>query len=777
MLLAAAGAPAVLLALVSALVVAEPQWFLTTRVFARAARVFGSAYHPRWKALAFDIRSLSFSEKQVRIRAEDLCFENAAAGAEGCLKSFNVRFNLRLYFFGARLTKLCELAVSGDHFNLDRTINRPAGAPKERWGLPAGLPAVIPESLRGLELGPLQVDLPGNKIVQSGGTFRGRLRMSLDPATAGPLSLKFELERSSGTIIRRYLGETSLSSDILKGLPMTYLDASGSLTGEGVNAGFKARVAQNGPGIVACSLSVSAKTPARRMKAELRGSQKGRDLSLGGFAGVWGSMGPVKSVRLKDCALTVRLKPGHGGWDAVKFAGGFEVEPAASGAGKTSRSFARTLEGRLAFSARSVPGMPPGDHFTAEVSAEIKPVKGWYEFSGGAEAKVSGRAGRVGELKISHKFDFGLKVEKFEDLVKFLAHTPYSVPAPVNVLHGPLSVAVKGGGDSRNSVQELAYTVSSGLAAGRQALKFEAGGKLTSSDFWAPGRSFKAVTDLALKEIALQLPRVDLKGMAAVTPDSRIKAGREAGKVKPAGEGSPGQSSAPAVAAEVRVRTSRPLILYSNLAMDPVPIELGCVFRMPYKGVEGVVEVGRFRAVIFRRVASVEHIKFSGRAGSSVTDMDGLIVYQAAEAKISIRLLGTAQKPRVEFESEPPMNQADIMAMLLFGKSPDQLDSDQQSSAANAQTAVAGSAFGLASLYLLASTPVEYVGYDPVSRTYTVKFRLPGGATLQVGSDGRSNGVQLRKRISSHLAIQTEFTSTQTQGDIVTTLLEWYGRR
>jgi hypothetical protein len=189
------------------------------------------------------------------------------------------------------------------------------------------------------------------------------------------------------------------------------------------------------------------------------------------------------------------------------------------------------------------------------------------------------------------------------------------------------------------------------------------------------------------------------------------------------------------------------------------------------------VDIRRFRATIFRRLASIEHIRFTGRPGSPALDLDGLVLYQAAEAKISIRLLGTTQKPQVEFESDPPMNQADIMAMLLFGKSPDQLDSDQQSSAANAQTAVSNSAFGLASLYLLASTPVEYVGYDPVSRTYMVKFRLPGGATLQVGSDGQSKGVQLRKRISSHLAIQTEFTSTQTQGNIVTTLLEWYGRR
>ncbi len=779
-LIATIGAVLALLTLLSVLLIAEPQWFLTTRTFTRAAQALGGAYHPRWRTLAFDIRSLSFPEKQVRIQAQDFCFENAAAGVEGCLKSFNVRFNVRFYFFGAKLTKLYSLDVTGDHLNLDRTINKLTAPPKKSGGLPTSLPTIIPEALRGLRLETLQVDLPGNKIVQNSGTLKGWLRMSLSAAMPRPLSLKFELEQSSGTIIRRYIGEASLTSDILKGMPMTYLDASGSLKAEGVNARFKARVEQNGPGVLAYSLSASAKVPVRRVEIDLRGSQKGRDLSLIGSVGVWEATGPVKSVRFKDCALAVRLKADSAEWDAIKFAGSFEVEPEAFGVGRMNRSFAGTPGGRLAFSARSTPQLLAGDHFDAEVSAVVKPVKDWYEFYGGVEAKVSGRASRVQELKISHKLDFGLKVEKFEDLVQFLAHTPYSVPAPINILHGSLGVTIKSGGDSRSVVQELYYTVLSGLAADRQALKFEASGKVTSSGLWAPGRSFKDDTDLVLKDIALQLPRVDIRGMAAVTPDSRIKTGQEADKVKLDRENErlyPGKSSVPAMLAEVRVKTAKPVILYSNLAMDPVPIGLDFTFRAPAGGIEGVVDVRRFRANIFRRVASIEYIRFSGRAGSPVMDMDGLIVYQAAEAKISIRLLGTTQKPQVEFESDPPMNQADIMAMLLFGKSPDQLDSDQQSSAANAQTAVANSAFGLASLYLLASTPVEYVGYDPVTRAYTVKFRLPGGATLQLGSDGQSNGVQLRKRISSHLAIQTEFTSTQTQGDIVTTLLEWYGRR
>jgi hypothetical protein len=412
------------------------------------------------------------------------------------------------------------------------------------------------------------------------------------------------------------------------------------------------------------------------------------------------------------------------------------------------------------------------------VSAAVKPAKDWYSLYGTFSAGISGRASRVRELKIAHRFNFGLKVAGFEDLVEYLAHTPYSVPAPVHVLRGPLAVSVKGSGDPRKGAQEFDYEIISGLAAGRQALKFRVNGKLSAAGLWAPGRSFNNDTEVILEDIALQLPRFDLRGMAALQADSRIQSGAETDKralVRREKAARPG-GAAP-LTSRISVRTVKPVLLYSNLAKDPVPVGLDLTVSPPRPGMEGTAELKPFRALIFRRIAAVDHVRLTGRAGSDIMDLDGLIVYKTAEARIRISLLGTSLKPRVELESDPPMSQDDIMAMLLFGKSPGQLDSDQQASAANASSAVAGSAFGLASLYLLASTPVDYVGYDPASRTYTVKLRLPGGATLQLGSDGASRGVQLRKRLASNLAIQTELTSTETQGNVVTTLLEWYGRR
>ena len=743
--------------------IAEPQWFLTTGTVAWGARAFAASYHPRWKTLAFGIRSLSFPLKEISLRARDLCFENTSSGLEGCFKDLDVQVGFRLHFFGAKLTKISKLLVSGDHLNLDQTKRKPDA--QHAGGLPTSLPNLLPAALRGLKIEALRVDLPANEIIQASGTIRADLRLSFDPAQPRPIVLKLELEQRSGKARKRCHGEVSLDSDLLTGTELSYLDAQGRLDADGVNARFQARVQQKGGDVLAFKLRASARLPGRRVETGVDGTQSGQRFGLSGSAEIWEASGPIKSVQFKPFTFEARLKKDSTEWERIAFDGRFEVEPVFFGLKSPRRNLAKTLEGRLLMSARSTPRILEKDHFDAEASAVLKPINDWYEFHGSFEAKVSGRASQVRKLKIGHKLDVGLSVAKFEDLVEYLSHSPYSVPAPICVLKGPLSASVKGGGGLHDE-QDFDYEFLSDLAAGRQALKLAVKGKIVASKLWDPERSFKDETNVTLQDIALQFPRFDIKGMAPFVSDSRIKNGPDSKK----------KSSATAMAFELRVNTIKPVLFYSNLAKDPVPIVLDIKMKSPPGGFHGAVEIRPFRAEIFRRTASIDHIKLSGRAGSTIMDLDGLIVYQAAEAKILIRLLGTDQKPRVRFESDPPMNQRDIMAMLLFGKSPNELDSDQQSSEANTQTAVANGAFGLASLYMLASTPVEYVGYDPVSRTYTAKFRLRGGATLQLGSDERSKGVQLRKRLASHLAIQTELTNTQNQGNVVTTFLEWFGR-
>lgn len=775
---AAAAALAAAGALAALLLAAAPHWFLTSRTVPAAVRFFAGGYQPRWKTLEFGISSLSFREKRVRLRATDFCFTNPVIGVDGCLKELDLEFSARLYFFGVKLKKVYRLAVSGDHLTLDLSARGQAEPAAQSAALPTALPS-LPAALRGFALEALSVDLPANKIAGAFGTLQGRLRLGLAAGSPRTLALKAEFEHSSGTVTRHYKGEAALDSDLLGG-QMTYLNARGDLKAEGVSGKFTSRVQQAGPGALDFSLSASARMPGRRAELDLKGKKTGQDIALEGSGGVWESTGPVKSIRLKQYALRARLKPDSDEWETLKFDCGFGVELKPFGLARARVNLPDTIDGRLTLGARSAPGLLAGDHFDAEAAVRIEPGKGWYALSGEFQAGISGRASRLRELNINHKFELGLKVARFQDLVEFLAHTPYSVPAPVNVLRGPVSVSVKGAGDPRKDAQELGYELSSGLAGGRQALKLRISGTLSAAGLRTPRPSFRNAATVLAEEVALQLPRFDVRGMAAFSTDKRIKTGAQTHKEDLAREKALSQPSGGAdslVRGEIAIKTAAPVLLYSNLAKDPVPVDLDLKLTIPPAPLAGTITVRPFRAVIFRRTASIEHVTLTGRAGGAAMALDGRIIYKTPEARILIRLLGTVEKPRVDLESNPPRSQDDIMAMLLFGKSPSELDSDQQSSAANARSAVADSAFGLASLYLLASTPVDYVGYDPVSKTYTLKLRLPGGATLQLGSDGENRGVQLRKRLAPNLAIQTELTSTQAQGNVVTTLLEWYGRR
>lgn len=765
-------------ALAALLLAAAPQWFLTPRTVSLAIRLFGADHQPRWKNLQFAVSSLSFREKQVRLRVQDFCFASARTGAAGCLKDLDAEFTVRLRLSGVKLTRISRLAVKGDQLTVGLSGVGGGAAEKKSAELPAALPG-LPAALRGFALESLSVDLPANEITGAFGTLRGRLRLEA-AGSAGTLTVKAEVAHSSGTVIKHYKGGAAVDSDLLKGGRLTYLDARGDLAAEGVGGKFVLGLKESGPGVLAFSLSASALMPGRRAEAGFKGTKAGQDITLEGSAGVWEASGPVKSVQLKRCSLAARLKPESGEWDTLKLACGFGAELAPFGPVRPRVNLARTIAGRLTLGARSTPGILAGDHFDAELAVKLDPGKGWYELYGGLYAAISGRAGRARELKIKHNFNVGLKVARFEDLVEFLARTPYSVPAPINVLRGPLSLLLKGSGDPRSGAQDISYELTSALAGGRQALKLKLSGKLGAAGLRTARPSFTSATSVLAQEVALQLPRFDVRGMADLTADKRIRTSAQTARedlARKEATGRPAGGPAARVLGEIAIKTEAPVLLYSNLAKDPVPVDLDLKLSIPAGPPAGTVKVRPFRAVIFRRTASVEQITLTGRASSPAMALDAKIVYKTPEARIRIRLLGTVEKPRVELESDPPRSQNDIMAMLLFGKSPSELDSDQQASAANARSAVAGSAFGLASLYLLASTPVEYVGYDPVSKTYTVKLLLPGGATLQLGSDGQTRGVQLRKRLAANLAIQTELTSTQAQGNVVTTLLEWYGRR
>lgn len=485
---------------------------------------------------------------------------------------------------------------------------------------------------------------------------------------------------------------------------------------EGLKAGFKLDLA----------------APGKRLTADLSGTP---DL-VKGRVSVLFSSGAVRELRLSSC----EARPS---WSLACDA---RLEP---------RAMPRPLAGKL----KAEGGVSGGDAFSARAELTLGPAEQWHLVSGRIRASAQGRLSELKKTRTAHDFDAELGVPDFARLVAQLRGTPYAVPAPFHVLRGSVSA------EARGTAGEIDFTARSTLSSERQKLDMSAKGRLRPA-----GKRPEVEVELVLREAVLELPRLDLGPPPDVTVDPRIKTPETAEKPKP----KPASRPRPGLALRARVKTKKPALLLTNLAKEPVPVALDLLARPPE--LSGSIEVGTFGVEFFRRRAVIKHFNLRP-APSGAFELDGLLLYSAAEATVRIMVLGTTKKPRVLFISDPPMEREQVIALLLFNKPPDELDEGQQESVGNTQNALASNALGLATLYLFASTPVEYVGYDPASNSYAIRFKLPGGATMEVGSDfDESRHVKLRKRLSSRWAIQSELRDERSGGNVVATFLEWFRR-
>ena len=765
--------------LMAAALLFAPQRFLTAKIFGRGIQVFGRAYQPHWSRLDFEIRSPGLFEKDVSASAADFCFAKADGALSGCFKSLEARFTVELALTGIRVTKIALLEAQGERLRVDAAA-RGGSKPAAKRGFDPFQPArLLPAGLRGLKIERVAIDLPAIELLETSATTTGALRLDFDPARARPLALDARWARRGGAAVHRGRARAFIASDFFKNGRLTYADAKGALDEEGLSAEFSAKARQAGAEAIALEAEASGRRDGLRFWFRGRGVQTPAECRLTGGLGVDASSGPLKSLRLEPFHFTAALKKDAASLVGLHLDGALRAEPIGFRPVPGFKS-PRFFAGRLTLNARAAPTTFQKDHFDADLAVVLDPYLSWYQAQAGWFAKASGRTGALTSVRIQQRIDASVSIPRFEELVRFLADGPYGVPAPLDALKGGLRASFTGRGDPRSDRIDFDYKARGDLAGGKQKLKFHVAGDGQASRLMTASRSIATRAAATLDDAALQLPHLDALKMPKATLDPRIKSAhpREAERAaQPDAARAKVAGSTSAVALDLSVGTARPIVFYSDLAKTPVPVALNLKLERPSGLVTGVVEVKSFDVEFFRRKATVDHLTLTFRPGSRHAGLDGLIKYKADEAMISIRLLGTTDKPQVVFESDPPLGQSDIVAMLVFGKSPDELDADQIATVANSQTALSDEAFGLASLYLFASTPLQFVGYDAATKSYTMKFRIPGGETLSLNSDfDATKSVELRKRLSRHFAIVSEAVNSQTQGNGVVTLLEWFAR-
>ena len=158
-------------------------------------------------------------------------------------------------------------------------------------------------------------------------------------------------------------------------------------------------------------------------------------------------------------------------------------------------------------------------------------------------------------------------------------------------------------------------------------------------------------------------------------------------------------------------------------------------------------------------------------------ELNGLITHRTPEVLIRVLLLGNTENIRVEFQSDPPLSEQQILAVFLYNKSLAELSEEEANSTQNLSQAMSEGALGLFSLFFLSSTPIQSVGYDPVTQNYSARVGLDDKTTLSVGSDFADvREFGLRRRLGGQWALRTELRQEENRADVVLTLIEWFKR-
>jgi hypothetical protein len=421
------------------------------------------------------------------------------------------------------------------------------------------------------------------------------------------------------------------------------------------------------------------------------------------------------------------------------------------------------------FDSKEYPPSPTSE-LKGSAVLEVEPIStDWLKGQGKVSLDFSGVPKEFPkEWKTDADVALNFQVPEFEALVYNFSKTSWAVPAPFHVLKGNVGLEVHGRSNLNSGDFPLALRTR--LTSENQKLDLDGQGHLSVRDILSDFRS-KLDFKISLSNVDLELPRLDLAAPPRIVPEERFKAS----KGKKLSKNEVGKFN---FVLELKTPVNRPLNLLSNLAKAPIPVHVQ-FFLSSRDPVKGFIRVKDFPLEVFRRDATMDHFDLTLTPPAEESKIDGLINVKYVDYTVSILIGSTLGKPAIKLMSDPPLPEDKIVATLLFGKPMEELNSDQESSVGSTRAALADEALGIASLYVLASTPVQSVGYDPVNKLFTAKLRLAEGTSLNLGAgSGGLEGIGIRKRLGTKWSITTDVGNSKEgdQNKMISTFLEWVHR-
>ncbi|MFW7379838.1 MAG: translocation/assembly module TamB domain-containing protein [Oligoflexus sp.] len=403
-----------------------------------------------------------------------------------------------------------------------------------------------------------------------------------------------------------------------------------------------------------------------------------------------------------------------------------------------------------------------GDAYEVQSKLRIEDIKNGSLHLGGVVQAEARKSEEQASPAFNVKLDIEAAIREFGQMVEQLAGSPLAIPAPLNQLRGVAACQIRGRYVSYDERDQFPLSCQVDLESVKQAVEFDMGGQLVlekKQDKIQPHLN----ADLNLQRLEVALPDFNIgQQVPKLRPDERFVVGqvppREAKKAFVQQETKKNEKEPPInFSYLLRVRSAREdsILVHSNLLGQPLPLAVN-VDISSEEGMDGQVSIADYRVRLFRREAFVQNVRLELHRDRQDHPIAGRVLFDTRDYTIQLNILGTAESPTFVLESTPPLPEKDLYGILLFGSQPEALTSDKVRSLDETRAAIADGAIGLLSMYYLASTPIESIGYNPHDGMFTARVALQEGLTLTVGTDAeRAGEVGLRKRIGENWSIET----------------------
>lgn len=364
--------------------------------------------------------------------------------------------------------------------------------------------------------------------------------------------------------------------------------------------------------------------------------------------------------------------------------------------------------------------------------------------------------------------DSQINIKRFQDILAILRANHILIPAPLSVLEGQVDFIAK----SPMLIQENTGQItaqaklSTNLQSSRQKVNVKA-----QLNLEAPSnlKTIAVGVDAFVDDLWLELPPLDpVNGLPRLVNDSRIQLEPITIKKRPAIK----------LLFSFKIQTTKPdaIRLFYPLAHPHIPISVNYEHGTDDK--KGVIKIGSLKIKYLRREIFVESLKLDlVETTDADFPIDGKFYVNQTDYKVMIRVVGTIKKPTIDLSSEPYLDRADIVSVLLFDRTRENLAGGDAEAAGNAQAAMADRAVGLFGLWAFASTPIRSVSYNSITKEYSATVVLGEGLTAGIGTSfDKYTSFEIRKRLSKRWMITTSWVPSNEEDKSGEVLLQWENR-